>query len=221
MKLPHAYTRRRAVGLLSAEAFRLHMLALDWCAEQRTNGAITEDDISMLPRLPRSWRALTVELVAAGLWAQAETGWNIVDWDEMNGDAHLVPSDLSAKRAAAGRKGGLKTGEIRKRTAIDAPEEVKHQARLLMTAAIARGELVRGPCAVCGSQAVEGHHTDYSKPLDVVWLCARHHGQEHARLQAEKRSLLVANGELLAAKRSKVLPANSAITTNNITNNNC
>jgi hypothetical protein len=105
MKLPHAYTRRRAVGLLSAEAFRLHMLALDWCAEQRTNGAIGEDDMTLLPRLPRSWRALTVELVGAGLWEQTDVGWRLVDWAEVE---QVSPQEeLSAKRAEAGRKGGL------------------------------------------------------------------------------------------------------------------
>lgn len=105
MKLPHAYTRRRAVGLLSAEAFRLHMLALDWCAEQRTNGAIAEEDMSLLPRLPRSWRALTVELVAAGLWEQVGALWRVLDAEQHD-------PELLAKRAEAGRKGGLARSKL-------------------------------------------------------------------------------------------------------------
>lgn len=48
--------------------------------------------------------------------------------------------------------------------------------------ALRRGDLVRGPCAVCGEPKTEGHHTDYTKPLDVVWLCPEHHREEHRRL---------------------------------------
>lgn len=44
--------------------------------------------------------------------------------------------------------------------------------------AIKSGKLVRGPCEQCPPGTVgrvHGHHDDYSKPLDVRWLCPRHH----------------------------------------------
>lgn len=28
---------------------------------------------------------------------------------------------------------------------------------------------------------IEKHHTDYSKPLEIVWGCQRHHRDEHLR----------------------------------------
>lgn len=44
----------------------------------------------------------------------------------------------------------------------------------------ARSRLAKEPCSVCGIQSpVEAHHTDYSKPLDVVWYCRPHHRLQH------------------------------------------
>jgi hypothetical protein len=52
--------------------------------------------------------------------------------------------------------------------------------------AIRRGQLVRGPCAVCGTtENIDGHHTDYTKPLEVIWLCKPHHREAHRKLRCE------------------------------------
>lgn len=40
--------------------------------------------------------------------------------------------------------------------------------------AIRRGALKKEPC-FCGDLDVQAHHYDYSKPLDVEWLCKKHH----------------------------------------------
>ena len=56
------------------------------------------------------------------------------------------------------------------------PERKKAQGRVYT--AIKSGRLVRLPCFVCGDNA-EAHHPDYSRPLDVVWLCSPHHKQAH------------------------------------------
>ncbi len=45
--------------------------------------------------------------------------------------------------------------------------------------AIKSGALVRQPCEVCGAEKVDAHHDDYSKPLDVRWLCRKHHLHHH------------------------------------------
>lgn len=37
------------------------------------------------------------------------------------------------------------------------------------------GKITRKPCQVCGNPKSEAHHHDYSKPLDVIWLCFKHH----------------------------------------------
>ena len=41
------------------------------------------------------------------------------------------------------------------------------------------GRLVPQPCKVCGAGRVDAHHPDYAKPLEVVWLCRRHHMEWH------------------------------------------
>lgn len=45
--------------------------------------------------------------------------------------------------------------------------------------AMRAGELARLPCWICGDAESEAHHADYSRPLDVVWLCRDHHKQLH------------------------------------------
>lgn len=53
-------------------------------------------------------------------------------------------------------------------------------ARQAVSDAIKKGSMVRFPCCVCGNPKSEGHHEDYAKPLDVTWLCRKHHAEHHA-----------------------------------------
>lgn len=42
--------------------------------------------------------------------------------------------------------------------------------------ALRDGRIKKEPCSICGSNInIQAHHSDYSKPLDVVWLCFRCH----------------------------------------------
>jgi len=44
------------------------------------------------------------------------------------------------------------------------------------------GRLVRQPCERCGSRrGLTAHHEDYSRPLNVRWLCLRCHGRQTRR----------------------------------------
>jgi hypothetical protein len=45
--------------------------------------------------------------------------------------------------------------------------------------AIKRGFVTRLPCEICGNPRTHAHHDDYSKPLEVLWLCAKHHKEKH------------------------------------------
>lgn len=58
----------------------------------------------------------------------------------------------------------------------------KNKARHAVSNAIRAGKLTRKPCEVCGDEKSQAHHTDYSKPFDVQWLCFRHHRAEHGQV---------------------------------------
>jgi len=58
----------------------------------------------------------------------------------------------------------------------------KRLAHSRVAYAVRTGKLVKQPCERCGaSKLVQAHHDDYSKPLEVRWLCFPchriHHGQ--------------------------------------------
>lgn len=61
--------------------------------------------------------------------------------------------------------------------------QAKHpERRAAQTAvgnALRSGLLQKQPCWACGDEA-EAHHPDYSRLLDVVWLCNPHHREVHA-----------------------------------------
>lgn len=43
------------------------------------------------------------------------------------------------------------------------------------------------PCEVCGStNDIQAHHKDYDKPLDVRWLCVKHHLEVHGKQLREE-----------------------------------
>ena len=57
----------------------------------------------------------------------------------------------------------------------------RKRASTAVNKAIRSGKLIPWPvCAVptCSCKP-EAHHPDYSRPLDVVWLCDEHHKQAH------------------------------------------
>lgn len=57
----------------------------------------------------------------------------------------------------------------------------KTRARGMVARALYSGKLIKPlSCEDCGRvEKLEGHHEDYYKPLDVVWLCELCHGKRH------------------------------------------
>jgi hypothetical protein len=59
---------------------------------------------------------------------------------------------------------------------LEFPERKNAQSKVYR--AVKFGKLIKQPCFICGEDS-EAHHPDYSRPLDVVWLCSSHHRQAH------------------------------------------
>lgn len=84
------------------------------------------------------------------------------------------------------RKAYIKTdaGKIAKKRAMDTYKK-KYPLKTIAVRAVnnhlKNNPDFRKPC-FCGKKA-QAHHPDYTKPLDVIWLCSSHHAEEHRRLK--------------------------------------
>ncbi len=88
-------------------------------------------------------------------------------------------NDIIYQRKKRARIAGYKTEEYRRYRKKN-PEKIRAHAQL--NYAIKSGTLKRSPCEVCGEGRkyhVHAHHDDYSKPLEVRWLCPIHHKLAH------------------------------------------
>lgn len=63
----------------------------------------------------------------------------------------------------------------------------REKARSALNVEVRAGRVGRPVgCERCGgTKKVQAHHEDYSRPLHVIWLCAKCHKQEHAK-EAQK-----------------------------------
>ena len=68
----------------------------------------------------------------------------------------------------------------KKRWAAGKPEKIA--AHVIVKHAVKMGALVRpDTCSQCKTPGrIEGHHPDYSEPLDIIWLCRKCHIRLHA-----------------------------------------
>jgi hypothetical protein len=67
----------------------------------------------------------------------------------------------------------IKTADSVKKWRIKNPEKVK--AQRIVFVEIRAGRLKSQPCDVCGLFPTESHHENYSEPLNIRWLCKKHH----------------------------------------------
>lgn len=58
----------------------------------------------------------------------------------------------------------------------------KDRVRSLAGVYLRKGKIKKEKCNVCNSVNSEMHHPDYSRPLEIVWLCRIHHLNLHKEL---------------------------------------
>jgi hypothetical protein len=71
-----------------------------------------------------------------------------------------------------------------RKTLVQCPEKEldRDYVRALTQHAFKLGNLVRKRCEICGRENAQAHHDDYSKPLEVRFLCGLHHRRFHLGL---------------------------------------
>lgn len=101
----------------SLNAIGLWTLAGAWSCQQLTDGFIPRSIVEafasrVLEAKPES-ASIASELVACGLWDETDGGYQFHDWSDYQYTAKEV-AERREKRAEAGRKGGIKSGQTRR-----------------------------------------------------------------------------------------------------------
>lgn len=74
-------------------------------------------------------------------------------------------------------KASLKKWE--EKAKMDPFRQLQKIARSVVYNNLKAGKIEKKPCSICGNPEVEAHHRDYTKPLEVDWLCKIHHVEIH------------------------------------------
>lgn len=89
----------------------------------------------------------------------------VKDWRKRNKDRHRENEKIRRKK-----------------------ENKKQLARSLIKKHLMRGKIIKPTmCDICKKEGkIEAHHTDYEKPLEIMWLCTVCHRHQHNKLMDVK-----------------------------------
>ena len=92
--------------------------------------------------------------------------------------ANLPHRVKARKEYAQTETGKIKGNRAKAQWSLLNPE--KRKVTNMVGNAVRGKKIKKQPCEVCGSTTrTHGHHEDYTKPFDVIWLCPKHHSQWH------------------------------------------
>lgn len=108
---------------------------------------------------------------------------------------HQTAPGKAAKRAgmAMRQQPPTESRAAKRRWQVANPE--KRKAHKAVERALADGSLVQKPCEKCGDPNSQAHHEDYSKPLEVNWLCQKDHKARHTELKKATSASTVAKSQ--------------------------
>lgn len=88
------------------------------------------------------------------------------------------PHRLLARRLYSRTASGKAARKIASRNYYTRHED-KRKCHIALSNAVRDGKIKKEPCVKCGDPKSQGHHEDYSRPLEVIWLCDKHHKELH------------------------------------------
>jgi hypothetical protein len=97
-----------------------------------------------------------------------------------------LPQHKEAVKARADR---YSDKPYRQASAMRAKNPTAAAARTALSNAVRDGRIIRPDrCEACGEACKpHGHHDDYARPFDVLWLCSGCHGAVHRDLNERER----------------------------------
>jgi hypothetical protein len=136
------------------------------------------DDFYAHPMGPKGRQSACKECVKAGVRANRQR--RIDYYREYDRTRAKEPHRVEARTEYA------KTNPLGPRPEKD---PVKRAARVAVGNAVRDGRIPRPPaCEICQAHCdTHAHHDDYTRPLDVIWVCTACHALIHAYWRAQER----------------------------------
>lgn len=124
-------------------------------------------------------------------WREVRAGWRKTEREKVRAQEKAEREHLRAQRRAEREAAELRRPALERRRAelrADPENYRKMLAKGRVCSAVRDGRLTRAPCERCGgTEDIEGHHPDYSKPLEVEWLCRACHRALHLAERTGRR----------------------------------
>lgn len=121
--------------------------------------------------------------------ASSPRGGNLAPSQAFSRGGHSL-SKAELQRQYKERKRKAAGGAAAYNKAWNEKNRAKYLAHKAVEWAVRKGKMLKQPCCVCGqTNLVHAHHDDYSKRLDVMWLCPTHHRERHKELSAHRHLL--------------------------------